>query len=54
MDIKELRALQAPLKERYKQNPESASIQTIDKSMIRKLLSKYLQDLHPSPKKIQT
>jgi uncharacterized OsmC-like protein len=26
MDIKELRALQAPLKERYKQNPESAVI----------------------------
>ncbi len=28
MDINELRALQAPLKERYKQNPESAVIPT--------------------------
>ena len=28
MDIAELRALQAPLKERYKQNPESAVIAT--------------------------
>ena len=26
MDIKELRALQSPLKERYKKNPESAMI----------------------------
>ena len=28
MDIKDLRALQAPLKERYKQNPDSAVIST--------------------------